>query len=182
MLFTYANIITILGILALFPLAYFLFTGIGLLVLILSIWIIVSDYIDGILARKFDQITKFGKILDPIRDRAFLAVFFIYFIFKTPDILTISLIISTILVEIISALIKGKILRKFSIIDHTLVGQFRMAIHSLAIIYFIINNYWLYLSWPNLPQILTVISLSSLFALVSHYGQLKKFNKQFKNN
>lgn len=34
----------------------------------------ISDYVDGWVARRFDQMSKFGKFLDPLADRLFIAV------------------------------------------------------------------------------------------------------------
>jgi len=39
---------------------------------------IVSDYLDGIIARKFNQVSDLGKALDPICDKIAMAVLFIY--------------------------------------------------------------------------------------------------------
>ncbi len=37
----------------------------------------VTDKIDGYVARKYDQITKFGKIMDPVADKLLIAAVFI---------------------------------------------------------------------------------------------------------
>ena len=43
--------------------------GLALLVLVASS---VSDYLDGVIARRFRQITRLGQLLDPAADRAFI--------------------------------------------------------------------------------------------------------------
>lgn len=43
--------------------------GLALLVLVVSS---VSDYLDGVIARRFRQITRLGQLLDPAADRAFI--------------------------------------------------------------------------------------------------------------
>jgi len=43
--------------------------GLALLVLVISS---VSDYLDGVIARKFGQITRLGQLLDPAADRLFI--------------------------------------------------------------------------------------------------------------
>jgi CDP-diacylglycerol--glycerol-3-phosphate 3-phosphatidyltransferase len=64
------NLLTILRILLVFPLVYFLDNTIisGTIFLIAAL----SDYIDGWWARKFDQRTVFGSFLDPIADKILL--------------------------------------------------------------------------------------------------------------
>jgi cardiolipin synthase len=71
---TVANGITAVRLLGL-PLFVWLMVGpeaygIALLVLIL---VAASDWIDGYVARRFDQVTKLGRILDPLIDRVLLA-------------------------------------------------------------------------------------------------------------
>jgi CDP-diacylglycerol--glycerol-3-phosphate 3-phosphatidyltransferase len=42
------------------------------------IWIIFSDYLDGYLARLFDQRTELGKVLDPLADKICAAFLFLF--------------------------------------------------------------------------------------------------------
>jgi cardiolipin synthase len=42
----------------------------------------VSDFLDGFIARRFDQVTKLGKILDPIADRAAVIVIMLAMVFR----------------------------------------------------------------------------------------------------
>lgn len=46
----------------------------------------LSDLIDGKVARKYDMITEFGKILDPVADKITQGVLAISFIFRYPII------------------------------------------------------------------------------------------------
>ncbi len=40
----------------------------------------ITDFIDGYIARRFNQITKFGRIIDPISDRLLLITSFVLFL------------------------------------------------------------------------------------------------------
>lgn len=42
----------------------------------------VSDWADGFIARKFNQVSELGKTLDPIADRCFIGVAFIVLVFR----------------------------------------------------------------------------------------------------
>lgn len=44
---------------------------------VLVVWAIISDYLDGIMARKLNQISELGKILDPLSDKISAAFLFI---------------------------------------------------------------------------------------------------------
>ena len=179
--FTFANFITITALITLVPLVYFLVKDNGLGAFICAAWIIVSDTLDGIVARKFNQVTLFGKIVDPIRDRLLLVVMFIYFITKSDSLLVIWLIVLTIFVEVISTITKTIIYKRYSIIDHTLVGQARMTVHSVVILYIIANIYWFKLTWPALEEGLLVIFFATFFAFLSHYEQLRKIKRSDQN-
>jgi cardiolipin synthase len=71
---TVANAITAVRLLGL-PLFVWLAAGTGaygMAVLVLAI-VGSTDWVDGYVARRFDQVTKLGKLLDPLIDRAMLA-------------------------------------------------------------------------------------------------------------
>ncbi|MCU0640679.1 MAG: CDP-diacylglycerol--glycerol-3-phosphate 3-phosphatidyltransferase [Candidatus Margulisbacteria bacterium] len=66
---TLANKIT-LGRLALIPLAvYFLLTGLLGLAALLFVLLSLTDLIDGYVARKYNQVSELGKMLDPLADK-----------------------------------------------------------------------------------------------------------------
>jgi cardiolipin synthase len=50
-------------------------TGQDIAALLVIVFSSVSDYVDGIIARRYDQITRLGQLLDPAADRLFAAVF-----------------------------------------------------------------------------------------------------------
>jgi cardiolipin synthase (CMP-forming) len=72
------NILTLLRILLIPPALYYLDQGLFKNSLILIIIIIISDFLDGIIARKFNLTTNFGSILDPIADKIVVLSFFSY--------------------------------------------------------------------------------------------------------
>jgi len=175
--FSVANIITVFGLLTIAPLVYFLIKDSGLGVLISISLVILTDLIDGTIARKLKQITTFGKIMDPVRDRLLLLVILLYFIAITESLIVVWLVVLTIIIEAISSITKTIIYKKYSIIDHTLVGQARMFVHSVVIIYLIINQYWLKLTWPSIEEGLLIIFFATFFAFLSHFEQLRKISK-----
>ncbi len=78
------NLLAIFRILLLPFIFYFLAVGStsGLLIAILLIVLAVaSDVLDGHLARRLNQITDLGKLLDPLADKLGLGVFVIFIVF-----------------------------------------------------------------------------------------------------
>ncbi|MGV8876648.1 MAG: CDP-alcohol phosphatidyltransferase family protein [Rhodoglobus sp.] len=71
---TVPNVLSLLR-LALVPLFLYLIISaqdaLALVVLVISS---VSDYLDGVIARRFNQITRLGQLLDPAADRLFIFV------------------------------------------------------------------------------------------------------------
>ncbi len=82
-IFTRANFITILRILLTPLFLYFLFTGyqyFEILALIIFIIASTTDAYDGYIARKYSEVTKLGKFLDPLADKVLMSAAFISFV------------------------------------------------------------------------------------------------------
>lgn len=71
---TVPNVLSLLRLLSL-PLVYHYLTtdrlGLGLLI---GFIFGATDWVDGYVARRFDQVTRLGQLLDPISDRVFIVV------------------------------------------------------------------------------------------------------------
>ncbi|MCX6146303.1 MAG: CDP-alcohol phosphatidyltransferase family protein [Candidatus Kapabacteria bacterium] len=68
------NIISIIrGILA-FPLAFAILYNYQITMIVLIFFFFLSDYLDGYLARLFDNTSEMGKILDPVADKICIAL------------------------------------------------------------------------------------------------------------
>ncbi|WP_310684143.1 CDP-alcohol phosphatidyltransferase family protein [Aliifodinibius sp. S!AR15-10] len=50
-------------------------------IIVLLIYGVISDYLDGIIARKTDQVSELGKVLDPIADKLTAFFLFIYTVY-----------------------------------------------------------------------------------------------------
>jgi cardiolipin synthase len=63
------NSLSVLRIVLLIPLVYFIKNIDIINTVVFSLLIIVTDYLDGFLARRWNVISKTGKILDPVADK-----------------------------------------------------------------------------------------------------------------
>ena len=72
MLRSLPNMLTIFRILAVIPLVYWLLNGEYFYALMLAVIAGFTDLLDGLLARKFDWTSRFGRILDPLADKLML--------------------------------------------------------------------------------------------------------------
>ncbi len=69
---TVPNVLSLLRLVALPFIYVHLTTGRLVSGLVIGFVFGATDYVDGYVARRFDQVTKFGKLLDPISDRFFI--------------------------------------------------------------------------------------------------------------
>jgi len=66
---TIPNLLTILRLAAVAPLVIFILARNSLAAFLVILFATLSDYLDGYLARRFNQETRLGKILDPTADK-----------------------------------------------------------------------------------------------------------------
>ena len=86
---TLANAISIIRILLSIPLILLLDENMLWQAFVIIILIVLSDFLDGYVARKADGITNFGKLIDPVADKICMMVVAIYLIitYKLPFLL-----------------------------------------------------------------------------------------------
>jgi cardiolipin synthase len=68
-LWTVSNLLSASRFVIAVPLAYALYTGAYAWVWVLALTASLTDYLDGFLARRYDEVSDAGKILDPIADK-----------------------------------------------------------------------------------------------------------------
>jgi CDP-diacylglycerol--glycerol-3-phosphate 3-phosphatidyltransferase len=80
-IFTISNMISLSRVVIAAPIIYFHYQAglrTTLLVNILIIYGVLSDYLDGIFARRMDEISELGKVLDPVADKIAAISLFAY--------------------------------------------------------------------------------------------------------
>ena len=73
-IFTIPNLLSILRIILILPFSIYFLNDEYIMAAVMLILSGITDMFDGMIARKFDQITKLGAMLDPIADKLTLAV------------------------------------------------------------------------------------------------------------
>ena len=83
---TLANFISFSRIILSIPLLLLLDENKLLFAFVIILLIVISDFLDGYVARKADEITNFGKLIDPVADKICMMIVAIYLIitFKLP--------------------------------------------------------------------------------------------------
>jgi len=67
-----SNLLSLFRLLLAAPLLYFIFHSEYNIVIIILFTGSLSDILDGYVARKLNQITEFGKVIDPLADKVFV--------------------------------------------------------------------------------------------------------------
>ena len=174
---TYIRVI--IGV-ALFILLFFF--GIENKVLIMSLFAIgvITDFIDGPVARGTNRVTEFGAMLDSTSDRILLAPIAVYSLFGPHKWLLLALI----LVEMLNALASLYYRTKEIYLESNIFGKTKMVIMSCVFIIILVV-------WPSSPHIIFIYALwltipFSFLSAFSRILELKSKNKiyvktQFKN-
>ena len=112
---------------------------------ILVIIILFTDYLDGFLARKLNNLTVTGRILDPIADKIFMTTVLITFTadYRASPVLVILLIVREIIISGLREILAVK--GQSSILKVTFLSKIKTAFQFISIILLslipIIKNY-----------------------------------------
>lgn len=171
-----ANIITITRLLLIIPFGILLYNkGIQNLVpACLFTFIIITDFLDGYVARKYKQVTKFGKLLDPFVDKLFIVVTTIILIIKNIiPIYSLYIFIRDIIIWILALTMMKK---KKIVLAADIYGKTKTVLHFLAILFVLIIGKWNIISFD-----LLVLSFVTLFPELIYgyktYLQKDKYEK-----
>ncbi len=80
-IFTWSNLISLTRVLVALPIVYFHYENqkeVNILILGLIFYGVISDYLDGLVARLRNEISELGKVLDPVADKIMAFVLFFY--------------------------------------------------------------------------------------------------------
>jgi CDP-diacylglycerol--glycerol-3-phosphate 3-phosphatidyltransferase len=99
----------------------------------------VTDWIDGYLARKWGQITKVGKLLDPLADKILIASALIMLVNIDADIVPAWMVIVIIGREIAVTGLRAKAATEGIIIAAEQLGKYKVGAQITAVLSFVLN-------------------------------------------
>jgi len=82
--FTIPNILSITRIFLIIPIGYFLINEAEyhrIITASLIIFAVATDFLDGMIARKWHQITDYGKIIDPLADKVAICIYAVLLVY-----------------------------------------------------------------------------------------------------
>lgn len=126
----------------------------------LTLWAMFSDFLDGFLARKWQQISKTGKILDPLADKTCLAAAALAL--GIYGDLPVSLLAIILIRDIIIALLGITIIKKIKMVPvSNIIGKITVVILSLSMLVYILQVKQLYTIAYIAPVVFIFISSAS---------------------
>ncbi len=171
-MFTIPNIFSIIRILLIIPVIYFLNSREYLIAFYLIIAAGLTDFFDGYFARKLNQITGAGKILDPLADKLFIDIVAIFLAIKMNfPIWFTALIIGRDLLILIAGYIVIK--KKKFIAQSNMIGKVTFTVIVSSAAAYIID-----LDFLKLP----LIYLGTFFIILSMISYGRKIYLNFKKN
>lgn len=129
----------------------------------------LSDMVDGVLARKLNQITQLGKILDPVADKLTLTAVVICMGIKFPEIFILVVILS---VKDLSMLLAGSYLLKKGIEPPAAkwYGKLATVFFYVSVIIIVALKALYGIADPRISiSLLTATALLMLFALFRYF-------------
>ena len=169
---TISNIISFSRVLIAFPIIYFHLNNnyaYNTEVIVLIVYAVISDYLDGLVARKTNSISEVGKMIDPISDKLCAGTLFIYTVWLgwVPLWFLIFFILRDTLILIGSSFIKLR------------YGKVAMSTMSGKISVNIISAYWLFVFFLRDAEIVHQFLLwfSVVIMIISFLDYFNRYRK-----
>jgi CDP-diacylglycerol--glycerol-3-phosphate 3-phosphatidyltransferase len=162
-IFTVSNLLSFVRILLAVPLWFLLdnFEANKYIVIALCLFAGITDLLDGYLARKLNQVTEFGKVIDPLADKVCIAALFIkLFLIQKIDLLFFTFVISRDVLIILASLLLSSKLNK--VLPSNYLGKATALIISLFVLIILFGfeaKSLVYLCFYYLGLVLIVVSL-----------------------
>lgn len=169
---TLANCISISRMVLSIPLVYYLDKNQIQIALGIILLIIFTDLIDGWVARKVNEITHFGKLIDPVADKVCMMVVVIFLVFKVGLPMLLFFFILAIRDIILITMGVYLMFKQDRVFASNKTGKWFVFTTSLMMLSFILNldilySYGLY-------------TISIILFLFSTYFYVKRYMKNFK--
>ena len=168
------NILTILRFILIPVILYFIFTGHYLLGFIFFTISGITDILDGAIARKFNLISNFGKLMDPLADKLTQISVLATLVFQ--KIIPFWILIIVLLKELLMIIGASFLYGKDVVVYSKWFGKLATVLFYLAIVCsLIIKEFALTGIWQNLDFILYCIAvIATIFSFIMYVKYLYK--------
>ena len=166
------NILTIIRFILIPIILFFIFTGNYLLGFVFFTISGITDILDGAIARKFNLISTFGKLMDPLADKLTQISVLASLVIK--DIIPIWILIIVVLKELIMIVGASFLYGKDVVVYSKWYGKLSTVLFYIAIVISLITKQFEISGlWANLDLVLYCIALATtVFSLIMYIRAL----------
>ena len=154
------------------PIGFFNMSIAQFLIALLFIIASLTDFLDGYIARKYHQITTFGKFLDPIADKVLVMVVLLYLMMIMPGRVPLWAVMIVIIREFMVTGVRLLAIEKGHVIAASIYGKIKTATTMVALIILLFNDFGLTVWIGNI-----LFYLAIFFTLMSGIDYLFKNKK-----
>ena len=168
------NILTIIRFLLIPIILIYIFTGNYILALVVFTISALTDIADGFIARKFNLVSNFGKLMDPLADKLTQIATLTSLVIK--DIIPIWILIIVISKEFIMICGASFLYGKDVVVYSKWYGKLSTVLLYIAIVFSLLTKQFALIGiWENIDLALfTLAIIMTLFALVMYIKDLYK--------
>ena len=168
------NILTIIRFILIPVILYFIFTGNYILAFVFFTLSGITDILDGSIARKFNLISTFGKLMDPLADKLTQISVLATLVFK--EIIPFWILIIVMLKELIMIIGASFLYGKDVVVYSKWFGKLATVLFYFAIVFSLINKQFGFTGiWTHIDMILYCIAIfATIFSLIMYVKYLYK--------
>lgn len=127
----------------------------------------ITDAIDGYLARKREQVTTVGMLLDPVADKLLIAAAFITLVQFNPRMVPAWMAVIIIGREFLVSGLRSIAASEGFTIQASDLGKLKMIVQIVSVVAAIIDHHWTHLPWYFLSLPVHPIALASIWVMVA---------------
>jgi CDP-diacylglycerol--glycerol-3-phosphate 3-phosphatidyltransferase len=127
----------------------------------------LTDAIDGYLARKREQVTTMGMLLDPVADKLLIAAAFITLVQINPRIVPAWMAVIIIGREFLVSGLRSIAASEGFTIQASDLGKLKMIVQIVSVVAAIVDHHWAHLPWYFLYLPVHPIALASIWVMVA---------------
>ncbi len=168
------NILTIIRFILIPVILYFIFTGNYILAFVFFTLSGITDILDGAIARKYNLISTFGKLMDPLADKLTQISVLATLVFK--EIIPFWILIIVMLKEFIMIIGASFLYGKDVVVYSKWFGKLATVLFYFAIVFSLINKQFGFTGiWTHIDMILYCIAIfATIFSLIMYVKYLYK--------
>jgi CDP-diacylglycerol--glycerol-3-phosphate 3-phosphatidyltransferase len=127
----------------------------------------LTDAIDGYLARKREQVTTMGMLLDPVADKLLVAAAFITLVQFNPRIVPAWMAVIIIGREFLVSGLRSIAASEGFTIQASDLGKLKMLVQIVSVVAAIVDHHWAHLPWYFLYLPVHPIAIASIWVMVT---------------